>query len=196
MNNALNNMLLQVALLEYTGDSKSHPELAMIRQLGHEAAAMLRQLQQCSHKGAPPLETVDLNQAVHELVATSQQPNLPLQLELETPLPPVRGAVSEVKRLGKLMLRSAAAAGGRAITVRTLRSPKTVQLRVEDDGPGLEQSKLARLFEPFAETRPGLEGWELAVCKALARRLQGAIHGENRPEGGFAQFVDFQPAEG
>jgi signal transduction histidine kinase len=193
LNNSLNNMLLQVALLEYTADGKSHRELATIRQLGHEAAGMLRQLQQISQKGLPPLEAVDLNQAVRELVPEIQPPDLPLQLKLEAKLPPVLGTMSEVKRLVKLLLRSAAA-NASAIIVRTLRLPEAVQLRVEDTGPALEQHQLARLFEPFAEVRPNLEGWELAVCKALTRRLRGTIHGENQPGGGIVLTVDLQPA--
>jgi len=65
---------------------------------------------------------------------------------------------------------------------------------VEDPGPGVAPELLPRLFEPFAVARHGGAGWEMTVCKALAGRLQGSCHGDNRAEGGMVFTIDFRMA--
>jgi two-component system C4-dicarboxylate transport sensor histidine kinase DctB len=200
-NNVLNSILLQVALFEQRGlTPQAHPELATIRRMGTGAAAMIKQLQQLIHKHHVPLETIDLNPVVQQAVTTWQQqhPGAPrVESALAPDLPPVLGTVAELTRLVHLLLDSAAAAmrdtPGR-ITLRTQRTARQVQLRVEDPGPGIAPELLPRLFEPFAVTRPGGAGWEMTVCKAVAGRLQGACHGENCAAGGMAFVVDLRIA--
>jgi C4-dicarboxylate-specific signal transduction histidine kinase len=50
------------------------------------------------------------------------------------------------------------------------------------------------LFEPFAPGRTGGENLRLAVCKALAKRLQGDIRAENLAGGSVAMIVRLHPA--
>ncbi len=68
----------------------------------------------------------------------------------------------------------------------------TLEVRVEDTGPGIPSASLPRLFEPFyrapeADTVRG-SGLGLAVARGLVAAHGGRIWAENRPEGG-ARFV-------
>ncbi|MCI0465013.1 MAG: HAMP domain-containing histidine kinase [Gemmataceae bacterium] len=200
-NNVLNSILLQLALFEQRGlTPQANPELATMRRLGNGAATMIKQFQQLLHKHQVPLETLDLNPVVQQAVTAWQQENPstpPIASELAPDLPPVLGSVADLTRLVHLLLSSAAAAMSGTpgiITLRTQRTPQQVQLRVEDPGPGIAPELLPRLFEPFAVTRPGGAGWELTVCKAVASRLHGACHGENRGGGGMVFVVDLRVA--
>ncbi len=63
---------------------------------------------------------------------------------------------------------------------------------VEDDGPGLPEAVLARLFQPFTTT--GGTGLGLHLSREAARRLGGDLSAENIPGGG-ARFTLRLPAQ-
>ena len=76
---------------------------------------------------------------------------------------------------------------GTPITVRLSRAAGSVLLAVEDQGPGIPEADLARLFEPFyraeAARRRGEQGLGLglSVAQRLARRFGGTIEVRSRP---------------
>jgi signal transduction histidine kinase len=61
-----------------------------------------------------------------------------------------------------------------------------VVVTVDDDGPGIPASVLARLFQPFTTTSG--TGLGLYLSREAARRLGGDLAAENRPAGG-ARFT-------
>lgn len=65
-----------------------------------------------------------------------------------------------------------------------------VVVRVMDNGPGVEDSELPRIFDSFyrsgdAMLRAGGSGLGLTVCKRLVESLNGHIWAKNRPQGGL-----------
>jgi signal transduction histidine kinase len=58
-------------------------------------------------------------------------------------------------------------------------------LAVSDRGPGVDESELAELFEPFStERKSGSVGYGLAIVKALVEAQDGTITYEKNPPGG------------
>ena len=58
-------------------------------------------------------------------------------------------------------------------------------LEVSDRGPGVDESELAELFEPFStERKSGSVGYGLAIVKALVEAQDGTITYEKNPQGG------------
>lgn len=80
----------------------------------------------------------------------------------------------------------------RRITVQVSGSDSRVRVSVRDNGPGLSDDALARLFEPFYTTRDGGLGLGLALCESLARAQDGTIEAIAHPDG--AEFVLVLPA--
>ncbi|HEY2734835.1 MAG TPA: ATP-binding protein, partial [Polyangiales bacterium] len=77
-------------------------------------------------------------------------------------------------------------AGGR-VRIAARREPSgQVAIRVEDDGPGIAVAIQARLFEPFATTKPQGEGTGLGLYTSymLVQAMHGSLVLENRREGG------------
>jgi two-component system, NtrC family, sensor kinase len=70
-----------------------------------------------------------------------------------------------------------------------------VLIRIEDTGPGIPESDLDRLFDPFFTTREPGEGtgMGLAITSRIVQELGGVIRAENR-EGGGARFILRFPA--
>ncbi len=62
-----------------------------------------------------------------------------------------------------------------------------VEVRVEDEGPGIQDG--ADIFVPFFTTKPGGSGIGLALCRQIADAHHGTITLANRPEGGCVATV-------
>lgn len=83
--------------------------------------------------------------------------------------------------------------GGR-VRIAAQRCPGGVELRVEDEGPGVAAPQRARIFEPFHTTRAaGHGGLGLAICRRIAVEAGGSIELLSAEAGG-AVFRVFLPA--
>jgi signal transduction histidine kinase len=198
-NNYLNGILLHVALLEQELAPAARPELGVIRKLSHEAADLVKRLQQFNQREIPALQPVDLNGVVRESLAKLHAPGQPLSIRQELPseLPPVLAAPDYLERLVTLVVTNSLAVsipGQGAVTVRTKHAGQKVLVVVEDSGPHVAADRMAHVFEPFAVGRAGEDGIRLPVSKLLARRLQGTIRADNRPEGGMAFEIELNRA--
>lgn len=76
------------------------------------------------------------------------------------------------------------------IEVRTAHAGGQVLLEVRDQGPGIEEAHLPRLFSPFFTTKPEGQGRGLSLAAAygIVADHDGTICARNHPEGG-AEFV-------
>jgi signal transduction histidine kinase len=80
---------------------------------------------------------------------------------------------------------------GNKAQVAIARAPKTVEITVDDEGPGIPEEELARVFQPFYRVEgsrsreTGGVGLGLAIAKSLIERHQGALTLSNRPSGGL-----------
>ncbi|MEM1022269.1 MAG: ATP-binding protein [Myxococcota bacterium] len=68
-----------------------------------------------------------------------------------------------------------------------------VELAVEDRGPGIDQSDVHKIFEPYFTTKTQGTGLGLAIAKKIILQHEGSIHVEAGSKGG-ARFVVRLPA--
>ncbi|MEZ9006810.1 two-component system sensor histidine kinase EnvZ [Vibrio sp. 10N.247.311.59] len=72
---------------------------------------------------------------------------------------------------------------------------KLAWVTVEDNGPGIPQDQIGKLFEPFTrgDTARGSEGTGLglAIVKRIVSQHQGAVVVNNRSEGGLKAQISF-----
>ncbi|KPK17809.1 MAG: hypothetical protein AMJ62_00555 [Myxococcales bacterium SG8_38] len=116
-----------------------------------------------------------------------------LSLALDAGLPRVRGDGERLRQLLlNLLFNAADALGGKGrIEVRASNGGGMVDLRVEDDGPGIDAAILDQVFDPFVTTKPAGQGTGLglAVCHAIVEQLGGSIEAANRDRGGASFHV-------
>jgi signal transduction histidine kinase len=196
LNNALNSISLQLAVMEQKGAAAEWaPELNGIRREVHAAGAKARRLQEICHVGQPALEPVDLNRLVRRMSEAwrGQDSGLTLQVALAPELPPARATPADLERLLGLLIQDAAAAletGAGRITVSTTRTEQGIELRITDTGlPLPPEAAGVSLFEPFAPGRKAGDNLRLPLCKTLAKRLQGDIRAETLSGGEVAMIV-------
>ena len=64
---------------------------------------------------------------------------------------------------------------GRAVTITIAAGARQIELRVQDEGPGIPEKERHRIFEPFFSTRPGGSGLGLAISRQIADRSGGSL---------------------
>jgi two-component system NtrC family sensor kinase len=80
------------------------------------------------------------------------------------------------------------------LTERERDGQEGVQLVVADTGPGIDEDKLQKVFDPFHTTKLGEgTGLGLSISQTLIQRANGLISASNRPSGGAA-FTIWLPA--
>lgn len=64
-----------------------------------------------------------------------------------------------------------------------------IEIRIEDDGPGMDELTLDRAFVPFFTTRPQGTGLGLALCERMVRELDGSIRLTSQPGEGTTVVI-------
>ncbi len=84
---------------------------------------------------------------------------------------------------------------GSTVTLSAQRYGDTVEIVVEDNGPGLPEGRKEALFKKFSrgQGESVTSGVGLAIVRAIVEAHQGTIKAENRPDGG-ARFIIRLPA--
>jgi signal transduction histidine kinase len=65
--------------------------------------------------------------------------------------------------------------------VRAQRADANVLLEVADDGPGMTEQQLDRIFRPFYTTKPKGLGVGLPLVKRIIERFGGAVEVRSSP---------------
>ena len=97
--------------------------------------------------------------------------------------------------LGNLLDNAVRYGGGAVVSVRNSRDH--LEIVICDNGPGIPEADLTRVFEPFYRLEPsrnrstGGNGLGLAIARSMARQHGGDIILSNRPEGGLCARLTF-----
>lgn len=156
--------------------------------------------QSFSRFGAPgaqdvPLASVVLGDVIEEVMvlyggATSR---VRFSQELDAELPPVVARTAELKEVLVNLLENARLAGeeGTSVVISGRRGilPDTVMLQVTDDGAGIPEDVLPRIFEPQFSTRSKGSGLGLAIVQRVVRAWGGSVEVESEVDVGTTVTV-------
>lgn len=190
-----------------SGDSDKllHAIEGSVKQ-AERAGKTLHELLNFLHHGEPVAEPMDINTLVTEAItiATVEGCSGFQQLvELEPALPPVLGNRIQLQKVlvnlicnGVEAMREAGVPDAAiTIMVKTAAGRKMAQVTVRDNGPGLDEATLARIFTPFFTTKKRGIGLGLAISRSLVEANGGQLWVE--PEAGpgatFHFTVPFAP---
>ncbi|MCA8953298.1 MAG: HAMP domain-containing histidine kinase [Planctomycetes bacterium] len=118
--------------------------------------------------------------------------NVELEVDLAEGLPELRGDAHEIQQVVlNLLLNSLDALGERGtgghIRVRAEAATGGVALRVADDGPGMSQEDIGRVFDPFftKKQRPDASGLGMFISFSIVQNHGGTMTIDTRPGEGF-----------
>ncbi|VVT15453.1 two-component system sensor histidine kinase NtrB [Erythrobacter sp. EC-HK427] len=172
-------------------------------------AALIDRMQRLGREDTEPVSAVNLHQAIHRAMETVQL-NCPDALawreEFDPSIPDVlanEGALVQVLINLMANARDAALASvapevmirtrfvsGLAMTVKRLGVPVRlpIEVRVSDNGAGIDPAVRDYIFEPFVSSKPQGQGLGLALVQKLVRDMDGRVSHERDEKTGWTHF--------
>jgi signal transduction histidine kinase len=136
-----------------------------------------------------PVQPVDLLALAESLKADAEELGQEVQV-LGSPGAPFRARPLALKRCLTNLVDNAVRYGGRA-AIHLEEAPGALLVRVTDEGPGIPEAEIERVFEPFYRLegsrgrQTGGSGLGLTIARNLARAHGGELTLRNRPAGGL-----------
>jgi two-component system sensor kinase FixL len=164
----------------------------LVAQIDH-AAGVVRRMRDFLRRGHPHVSTIDARSMLEDALilvrAEASAKMIEIMLDLPPELPPLYGDRVQLQQVILNLVRNAMEAlAGHAdrvedarkraygivrITVRRLED--LVEVRVADNGPGIEPALAACLFEPLTTSKPDGLGLGLSICASIVQLHGGRI---------------------
>ncbi len=166
-----------------------HRSLEQIRTQGLRCKEITHKLLSFARKTESRIKDVQLNRILEELVSLSQQrakySKVTVETSLQPDLPLVRASETEMQQVFLNLINNAIDAmekEGGTLFIRSRRRNGSVVVDVVDTGPGIPQSNLGRIFDPFYTTKTVGKGTGLglSICYGIVKKMGGDIQVESR----------------
>jgi two-component system osmolarity sensor histidine kinase EnvZ len=144
---------------------------------------------------------VDLNEIANDVASSEGGYEVQIETEMDPSIKDTLGSPIAIKRAVSNLVVNAIRYGNGWIKVSTgaTADNKLVWVCIEDNGPGIEQSQIGKLFEPFTrgDTARGSEGTGLglAIVKRIVSQHNGSVIVNNRSGGGLKVQLSFPTAK-
>jgi len=187
--------------------NRPEPDLEEARDLterivgdARRASGIISRIRGMAGRRLPEPAMIDLNIIVEGtakfLESQAQSSGVLMTLRLGKDLPAVMGDRTQLEQvIANLAINAMQALvhsgqTHRAVTLTTRRSGDTgLECLVEDNGPGIAQDSLDRLFESFFTTKPTGMGLGLPICRSIVQSHGGQLRAANRGGGRGARFT-------
>jgi PAS domain S-box-containing protein len=190
-------------------DDKLGRNMERAKRVGARLAQLVEELLDVSRiatgKLRLNLETFDLGDAAREIIERLRESAEAARCAIRLDAPgPVRGRWDRLRIeqvLMNLISNAIKYATGQPIHVSVAREGDTAVIQVRDQGPGIPESELARIFERFERAASarhyGGMGLGLYVARQIAEAHGGTIAARNAPGGGacFTVRLPASPAD-
>lgn len=129
----------------------------------------------------PVITTFNVNEILIDVVDIFDQEakknNITFNLNLQNDLPEPQSDVLSIQQILVNLLLNAVKAvkTGGVIEIQTMSKNGMVVITVRDDGPGIPETNIQRIFDPLFTTDKGSLGLGLSISRALSRELGGDI---------------------
>jgi two-component system, OmpR family, sensor kinase len=186
-----------LALAQRRADSAAQPDLARIEREAEKLDELVGQVMTLTRlrtATAPPREALRLDSLVREVVddARFEHPQAGIEYSASGEVK-ILGDPAGLKSAVENVVRNALIYSGssKPIEVRIETNGREAAVRVLDRGPGVPESELTRIFEPFYRTdqsrdhAQGGQGIGLAITARVMELHNGSVGAKNRVEGGL-----------
>lgn len=204
LNQPLNAILLNVAVLETLLDAKSpsdeaHEITTDIRSDTLRASEAIRRIRNLVNKQEMEMQLVDMNATVSEVVrlarSDAQCRGVHLHSDCHAPSAIVRGDAVHLQRvLLNLLLNGMDAVKCNPESERHLfisthqHGDDLIEVSVKDNGQGIEPENLSRIFDSFFTTKPDGMGIGLSMARSIVQMHSGRLWAENNRDGKGTTF--------
>lgn len=200
LNNPLTAVLGRAALIERAESlAEARRQAGKIREAASRAAKIAKGLSTFARSHPADRGPMNLNDLVRWATEFQEYQlavdNIKVETDLDPALPAIIGDHHELEQvLINLMLNAqhamVTAQGSGTLRLATRRAGEWMELRVQDDGPGIPPEVLPRIFDAFFTTKPVGEGTGLglSIVQEIVTRHGGKVRVEP-PESGRGATV-------
>jgi len=142
---------------------------------------------------AEPRRRTDVAALVASIADDMADAGLPVVMDPAEPIV-IECQPGALKRAVTNLLENAIKYGERA-RLRMASTPQGILIEIDDDGPGIPEDELVRVFQPFYRVEgsrsgeTGGIGLGLAIALAVVQAHDGQLKLSNRPEGGLSARI-------
>ncbi|HBZ92709.1 MAG TPA: hypothetical protein DEO91_03135 [Pseudomonas sp.] len=186
--------------------NRPEPEIGEVHDLtvrmvadARRASDIIARIRTMASHQAPQRVTLPLNNVVKEAVQflrhELQAQNVELCLALTPNLPRIRADRTLLQQVivnlavNAMQAMAHAQTASPKLTISTTSlDASSIELLVEDNGPGIASDNLDRLFDSFFTTKKTGMGMGLPICRTVVQSLGGSIYAGNNALGPGARF--------
>lgn len=192
----------QLLQMELDGNAELQEYTQLIVRETTRVNRIIEDLLNLSRPRKAQLESVNISQLLNEIVTlqknTVSQRGVVFEWLLDPSIPDIPGDRDRLMSLFLNLIKNSCEAtiDNSQITIKTridteyhLRLPDTsptpmVQISISDQGPGISDLELEKIFTPFYTTKEGGNGLGLPICQKIVSNHGGLLEFIKRPKGG------------
>jgi len=172
--------------------------IAKIEEHVERARKVVHNMLGYARRMEPRQEDVDVNDTIQQTITLLENHarinNIDIQIDLADSIPIIASDQAQLQQVFLNLLNNAIDAIGSngSIDVVSLREDDRIVVRIKDDGPGLSDEMIRKIFDPFYTTKePGKgTGLGLWVSHSIMAKMGGNIHVKNNPDRGAIFTVE------
>jgi signal transduction histidine kinase len=195
----------QLCLRKVGESSPMHRNLALIEKETKRCKTIVENLLRFARQEKALLEPIEVNPVIEDAMSIVNHQlelnNVKLSADLEPDLPKIKGTANQLQQVLLNLIMNAqqamdGAAGNVLVTTRATQDGG-IEIRVQDDGPGIPNEIKDKILEPFFTTKPGGKGTGLglSVSYGIITDHGGTISIRDSPGGGATFILLFPPLE-
>ena len=174
-----------------TDEDRRREFLGIIKKETRRLNGLLTNLLDFARPRVPQIRQAQVDAIVRTVVGLAthnvQQQGIQLTLHIAPELPPVECDPEQIIQvlLNVTLNALQASPTGGQISISADRSENIILMRVSDEGSGIDEAELDKIFDPFYTTKEGGTGLGLAVSYQILTQHGGGIAVERNPDKGM-----------
>lgn len=198
LNNPLNNILSYAKLLERNtkDDTTTQQDIHSLREEAMRASEIVKGILNFAHQVPPQYSQFSVNEWLDSTLALVQQTARSKAIKLvvnsgfDGMLQGDRGQLQQVM-VNLLLNAIQASARDSKVSIETVMQHNLLHIRVHDEGEGIDNSVLDKIYDPFFTTKAEGDGsgLGLSICLGIIERHQGTLDIRNNETSGVTATV-------
>jgi two-component system NtrC family sensor kinase len=196
----IEDLLAEEDLTGSENEEELYRALSQIRTQGRRCKEITHKLLSFARKTDSRVVEISVADLLTEIAYLSSQrakySNVEIKTSFEENLPPIPASETEMQQVFLNLVNNALDAmekTGGIITLDAKRSDNDVLITVSDNGPGIAEANLSRVFDPFYTTKPVGKGTGLglSICYGIIKKIGGDIRVSSTKGQGTAFEIRF-----